>query len=162
MVNIGRKGGGGWALWSPSKSATPLHPHMLQYIVIIFFLIGWKSGGPAPPPCSYGPVSLFLVKRTHTIFVLKHVFHSLTLFLLHIACKLKGACSKCTPDYPVQLCYPGDAASKYRMARVAAPCLLCIEFLHPVMLLLSRLYFRRKGPRCCDCCWHMYRACALC
>jgi hypothetical protein len=28
----------------------------------------------------------------------------------------------------------GDAASKYRMARVTAPCLLCMEFLHLVML----------------------------
>jgi hypothetical protein len=96
---------------------------------------------------------IFIVKHTHTISVVKHVFHTLSWFIPHTACKLKRACSTCTQSHDphIKLCYPGDAASKYRMWRVAAPCLLCIKFLYPVMLLLSRLYFRRKGPRCYDC-----------
>jgi hypothetical protein len=103
---------------------------------------------------------IYFDSKTHTISVLKHVFCNLTLFILHTACKLKSVLNLYTrshdPHIPVHviLCYPHDAASKYRMARVAAPCLLCIKCLHPVMLLLSRLYFwryRRKGPRCCDC-----------
>jgi hypothetical protein len=32
---------------------------------------------------------IFVVKHTHTISVLKHVFHNLTLPISHTACKLK-------------------------------------------------------------------------
>jgi hypothetical protein len=63
----------------------------------------------------------FIVKQTHTISVLN------TSFILQIKKSVLNVYTR-THDPHIKLCYPGDAASKYRMARVAAPCLLCIEF----------------------------------
>jgi hypothetical protein len=63
---------------------------------------------------------------------------SLILFILLSACKSKRACSTCTPGHMYCLV---TQTSKYRKARVTAPCLLCMKFLHPVMLILSRLFF---------------------
>jgi hypothetical protein len=120
---------------------------------------------------------IFIVKHAHTISVLNHVFHNSTLFILHTACKLKTLPSTCTPEAgstgralaivrvrsllhgrvrlnrPLvtrsshKLCDSGDVTSKYRMTRVAAPCLLCILFFTSgTVTIFEVVFFPQERP----------------